>query len=62
MFEEKEQIKVAIPEGRFCGGNCADCAYYEPGNKDSTGRGYCNYYGTHYYPSERNGCFNYRQY
>lgn len=51
-----------LPEGYFCGGNCADCVYYEPRNKDSNGRGYCNYYSTYYYPSERNGCFNYKEY
>ena len=53
-----ENHEVLIPEGSFCGGNCADCIYYEPRNKDSNGRGYCNYYSTYYYPSERNGCFN----
>jgi len=58
---EKDQ-KINIPEGKFCGGNCIDCVYYEPQNKDSSGRGYCNYYNTHYYPSERNGCLSRREY
>lgn len=54
MKKEKNEIK--IPAGTFCGGNCIGCAYYEPRNTDDSGRGYCNYYNTHYYPSERNGC------
>ena len=62
-MEEKNVVTldnhVQIPEGCFCG-NCADCVYYEHRKQDSNGRGYCNYYGTHYYPSERNGCFNYK--
>lgn len=63
MEEKIRKIhSVYIPEGSFCGGNCSDCIYYEPRNRDSTGRGYCNYYNTHYYPSERNGCFNYKEY
>ena len=59
--ENKKTINISIPEGCFCGGNCSDCAYSEARNRDSDGRGYCNYYNTHYYPSERNGCFNYRE-
>ena len=58
----KGRQEIVIPEGGFCGGNCADCVYYEPQNRDSTGRGYCNHYNTHYYPSERNGCFSYKEY
>ena len=60
--EMKKAQEISIPEGKFCGGNCADCVYYEPRNKDSDGRGYCNYDNTHYYPSERNGCFSFKEY
>ncbi|MCI8628913.1 MAG: hypothetical protein HFE57_05325 [Firmicutes bacterium] len=59
--ENKKTSKIVIPQGCFCGGNCADCVYYEPRNTDSHGRGYCNHYGSHYYPSERNGCFYYKE-
>lgn len=59
--EKKKTNIISIPKGCFSGGNCVDCAYYESHNRDSNGRGYCNYYNTHYYPSERNGCFNYRE-
>lgn len=60
----KDEIKLAqkeirLPAGHFCGGNCSDCACYRPYEQDSTGRGYCTYYNTHYYPTERNGCFHY---
>ena len=61
MNEKKKMDSIAIPEGCFCGGNCADCKYYESRNKDSDGRGYCNWYNTHYYPSERNGCMSFKE-
>jgi hypothetical protein len=57
---ERSKAEAArIPDGKFCGGNCSDCRYYEPRNTDSQGRGYCNSFGSHYWPSERNGCFRY---
>lgn len=63
-MKEKVHIEteVKIPEGHFCGGNCSDCAYYELRNRRDDGRCWCNYYNSWYYPSERNGCFNYRKY
>ena len=60
-METKVEKAVKIPQGKFCGGNCSDCVYYEARNKDSNGRGYCNHYGTHYYPSERQGCGWYKK-
>jgi hypothetical protein len=59
--EQGKTEVVQIPEGKFCGGNCSDCRYYESHNKDSEGRGYCNNFGSHYWPSERNGCFRYER-
>jgi hypothetical protein len=57
---QSSKCEVRLPVGILCGNNCADgCRYYEPRNRDSESRGYCNRYGTHYYPSERNGCFSY---
>lgn len=53
--------KVILPEGKFFGGNCSDCRYYEWGKKDSNGRAYCSHYGHYYYPSERQGCLSYKR-
>lgn len=55
---EKEILSVKLPEGNFsyCTGNCTCCIYYEPRKLNSRGEGWCNYYGTHYYPSSRQGC------
>lgn len=61
-MEKTNDIKIELPQGYFCGGNCSDCRYYEYRNTDSNGRGYCNWYGTHYYPSERQGCLSYQRY
>ncbi len=52
---------VKIPEGAFCGGNCSTCIYFEARNTDSNGRGWCNWYHSHYYPSERQGCLSYER-
>ena len=56
---QKNVSEIKIPEGRFCGGNCSDCVYWERNNRDSNDRGYCNYYGSYYHPSERQGCLSY---
>jgi hypothetical protein len=54
--------EVKLPAGVFCGNNCADdCRYYEPRKKDKEGRGYCSHYDAYYYPSERDGCFSYKE-
>lgn len=51
---------VCIPEGAFSS-NCADgCIYWNPYDRDSNGRQYCNYYHTHYNPSERGGCLSFK--
>lgn len=52
---------ITIPEGCFCSGsrNCSDCVYWERSNRDGNDRGYCNYYGSYYHPSERQGCLSY---
>ncbi len=56
--ENKQVEAVTIPCGSFCSGNCADgCIYWNPYDRDSYGRQWCNYYDTYYYPSDRNGCF-----
>ena len=42
--EEMKEMKnvVAIPEGRFCGHNCADgCIYWNPYDRDGNGRQTC---------------------
>ncbi len=55
----KAVIKVELPAGMFChSGNCTDCAYWEPGNRNSDGRAYCAHYGSYYYASERQGCLS----
>ena len=61
-MEKTKDIKIELPQGYFCGGNYSDCRYFEYRNTDSNGRGYCNWYGTHYYPSERQGCLSYQRY
>ncbi|MBR6800876.1 MAG: hypothetical protein IKM61_03910 [Eubacteriaceae bacterium] len=61
MTNEKVNIKVEIPEGTFCGGNCSTCVHWERNNRDSNDRGYCSYYTTYYHPSERNGCINHEE-
>lgn len=61
ICHEKNAMKNAmIPAGEFCGYNCADgCIYWNPRDKDSNGRQYCSYYGSYYYPRERQGCLSY---
>lgn len=57
---QESNVKCQIPEGEFCGHNCADgCVYWRPSQKDSNGRQYCNYYDSYYYPRERQGCLSY---
>lgn len=53
--------EIKLPEGRFFGNNCCDCIYYNRYDTDSSGRGYCSNFNTHYFPEERNGCFRYVQ-
>ena len=66
MMENKTNVEttqtVQLPEGCFCGHNCADgCIYWNPYDRDSNGRQYCSHYRTHYYPSERQGCLSYEE-
>ena len=63
----KETIKkeltcsVKLPEGKFCGHNCADgCIFWNPHDRDSNGRQYCNHYESYYYPKERQGCLSFK--
>ena len=59
--EEKRTEAVVLPEGCFCGKNCADgCFYWCPQNRDSNGRQYCSHYRTYYYPKERQGCLSFK--
>ena len=52
--------KVEIPEGCF-EGNCSDCRYADWRDRDSYGRVYCQGgYGGYNNPSDRNGCFHYK--
>lgn len=52
--------KIEIPKGTFCGGNCYDCAYWNPNKKDSYGKTYCEWYSQYYFPSERQGCLSFK--
>ena len=65
VFTVDKTEKLIIPvicDGLMCAKNCSDgCLYWEPHNRDSNDRQYCNYYGTYYYPSERNGCGPFRE-
>ena len=52
--------EIQIPEGEFCGHNCADgCIHWRASQKDSNGRQYCDYYGSYFYPRERQGCLSF---
>lgn len=63
MNNEKKINVVEIPEGTFCGHNCADgCIYWHPNKKNGAGRQYCSYYKVHYYPRERQGCLSFKGY
>ena len=58
---KKETKTIKVPCGKLCS-NCADgCIYWEPYNKNSSGRQYCSSLNSYYYPSERNGCFRFRK-
>lgn len=58
--EKSIAATLTIPEGTFCGHNCADgCIYWNPRDRDSNGRQYCNHYGSYYYPRERQGCLSF---
>lgn len=60
MSRNKEIEKVRIPKGCF-NGNCSDCIYADPYDRDSYGRIKCNGpYGGYNKPSDRNGCFHYK--
>lgn len=57
----KEKNEIKIPEGTF-EGNCYDCRYADWNDKDSRGRVYCHGgYGGYNNPSDRNGCFHFKQ-
>ena len=59
--EKKKAEEVKLPCGAFCGHNCADgCIYWNPNDRDFTGRQWCNVYNTYYYPRERQGCLSYK--
>ncbi len=61
MDKQTEKKVCQLPDGKFCGHNCADgCRYWDPYKKDSNGRQYCNWYSTYYYPRERQGCLSYK--
>jgi len=55
----RETMVIRIPKGKFCG-NCSGCVYANFYKKDSQGRVYCSYYGNYNHPSDRNGCFNFK--
>ena len=58
----KTSAAIKLPAGQFCGYNCAnDCIYWNPYDKDGNGRQYCNYYGSYFYPRERQGCLSYEK-
>lgn len=52
---------IEIPEGEFCGHNCADgCIYWNPYDRDKNGAQYCSHYGRYYTPKERQGCLSFK--
>ena len=58
----ENKVNVVIPEGKFCGHNCADdCRYWAPYRKDGNGRQYCYHYETYYFPHERQGCLSFKK-
>ena len=57
----KQIAKIQLPKGYFCGGNCSDCVYWEPGKRDGNDRAYCSWYGHYYHASERQGCLSYKR-
>ena len=57
----KQEKGIKIPKGKFCGGNCSDCVYWEPYKRDGNDRAYCSWYGHYYWPSERQGCLSYKR-
>lgn len=62
VMEKQSEKKIVLPEGEFCGHNCADdCIYWNPYKKDNNGRQYCNHYDSYYYPTERQGCLSYKR-
>ncbi|HIU68498.1 MAG TPA: hypothetical protein IAD23_00895 [Candidatus Scubalenecus merdavium] len=52
---------VQLPNGHFCGGNCATCVYWDASRLDSNGRGFCGWYSHWYSPRERQGCASYKK-
>ena len=57
---EQKIEEIKLPCGEFCS-NCADdCIYWNPYDRDSNGRQWCNWYNTYYYPRERQGCLSYK--
>ena len=61
MEKEMKKECVKLPCGELCAYNCADnCLHAHPNDRLDDGRIYCDHYTTYFYPSERNGCFNYR--
>ena len=61
MKNEKQKIVVKIPEGCF-EGNCYDCRYADWSDKDQYGRVCCRGgYGGYNKPSDRNGCFHFKE-
>lgn len=64
--ESKSNTMTSIPSipcGSFCGSdNCTECIYWDPNDRDSNGRQWCNWYDTYYFPRERNGCLSLKKY
>lgn len=61
MNNETKKNEMKLPEGKFCGKNCADdCIYWSPYDRDEKGRQYCSWYDKYFFPSERQGCFSHK--
>lgn len=61
MKKSERVYQMIIPEGKFCGHNCADgCIYWNPYDRDNNGRQYCSHYDRYYYPRERQGCLSFK--
>lgn len=57
----KEVTEIRLPEGTFFG-NCSDCRYADWNDKDQYGRVHCDGgYGGYNNPSDRNGCFYWKE-
>lgn len=60
-MEKKNEMKIILPCGQFCGGNCSTCIHWDRSDISSNDRDrrFCTWYDVYYKPSERQGCLSY---